>query len=300
MQDIVPPQRGQLHSASRPVLLRSRMTYDRVRTQTTTDTYTIEQQQTILTRLHAEPATIPSTIRRRRVLPKIKKPIATRFLTRRLVFSGLALALLVTTAYVAVDTWTTNNQVKAELNPSDASGRVASVEDKSVEGSDQTTPTKDVLSEYVVAADQPRALYINKISIAARILPMGVNADSSVQAPRNIFDAGWYTSSAKPGNKGATFIDGHASGATREGLFAYLDTLKEGDQIGIEKGNGDQLKYIVRHVEIISLDTVDMNKMLAPYGDATRGLNIMTCTGKWVQATKTYDHRVLVFAEQVS
>ena len=128
---------------------------------------------------------------------------------------------------------------------------------------------------------------------------MGVNNDGSIQAPRNIFDAGWYNGSVKPGDIGAMFIDAHASGPTREGLFAYLDKLAEGDEIQIEKGDGTRLTYRVAHTETVALADIDMRKALLPHGNILRGLNLMTCTGKWLDDKQTYDQRVIVYAEQL-
>lgn len=164
---------------------------------------------------------------------------------------------------------------------------------------EENTPQADALSQYQVAADQPRALYIQKLGIAARIKPMDKTADGAIQTPKNIYDAGWYTSSAKPGEVGATFIDGHASGATRQGLMAYVDTLKDGDVIEVEKGNAEKIHYRVVHVETVPLDAVDMKKALAVYGDAEKGLNIMTCTGTWIPEKLTYDKRAIVYAQQI-
>jgi LPXTG-site transpeptidase (sortase) family protein len=120
-----------------------------------------------------------------------------------------------------------------------------------------------------------------------------------MQAPVNIYDSGWYGGSAKPGTPGATVIDAHASGATRQGLFAYLDTLKVGEQLSIERGDGQTFNYEVTHTEIVPLTEVDMSKLLAPYGDATEGVNLITCTGTWIPDQKTYDHRVLVYTKRV-
>lgn len=158
---------------------------------------------------------------------------------------------------------------------------------------------KPSLAEYSVAADQPRALYIDALGIAARILPMNLTSQSSIQAPQNVYDAGWYTGSARPGENGAVFIDGHASGATRMGLFAYLDGLKVGDLVTVEMGDGERLTYMVRAVETMPEDTVDMRKVLSPYTTGTQGLNLMTCTGEWIETEKTYDQRVVVYTERV-
>jgi len=168
-----------------------------------------------------------------------------------------------------------------------------------VKGDSPANQTKrNPLEGYTVAADRPRALYIDSLQIAARIIPVGLTG-KSIQAPTNIYDSGWYTGSAKPDQAGAMFIDGHASGSTRLGLFAYLDTLKAGDKIRVEKGDGEMVHYEVKAVEIVSKDAVKMKKVLSPYGASEKGLNLMACTGTWIEAEKTYDKRVTVYTEQV-
>jgi len=209
----------------------------------------------------------------------------------------IASILVLVTGYVSIDTILTNQQVKAETTEQAPAGSTTHTKDE--EGQDEAKVSANALSTYTVAPELPRAIYINKINVTARVLPMSVNADGSVQSPKNIFDAGWYNGSVKPGDIGAMFVDGHASGPTREGLFAYLDKLVEGDEIQIEKGDGSKLTYKVVHTEITDLSAVDMKKMLLPYGNNLRGLNLMTCTGNWVEDLKTYDKRVLVYAAQV-
>ena len=211
----------------------------------------------------------------------------------------LAGILVLVTGYVSIDTWMTNNRVKAETSQPTAAVATAVVHTKDQEGKDESPVSVDLLKSYTVAASLPRAIYINKINVSARVMPMSINADGSVQAPRNIFDAGWYNGSVQPGEIGAMFIDGHASGATREGLFAYLDKLVEGDTLEIEKGDGSRLAYRVVHTETVNLSDVDMKKLLLPYGNTVRGMNLMTCTGNWVADQETYDKRVTVYTEQI-
>ena len=222
-----------------------------------------------------------------------------RFERKRFFLIAIAIIVLLVTAYIAYDTWMANsraqavltNQANASTNPSDWA--------KEDEGQDESEPQANALDSYVVEASMPRALYIDKLDVAARVMPMSVNTDGSIQAPKNIFDSGWYNGSVKPGETGAMFIDGHASGPTRQGLFAYLDTLTEGDELQVEKGDGEKLTYRVVHVETVPLSDVDMRKVLLPYENASKALNLMTCTGKWLPLEKTYDHRVIVYTEQV-
>jgi LPXTG-site transpeptidase (sortase) family protein len=127
---------------------------------------------------------------------------------------------------------------------------------------------------------------------------MSVNADGSMQAPINIYDAGWYTGGVRPGDKGAAVIDAHASGPTRMGLFGRLDTLSNGDKITIEKGDGTILNYEVVETKKVPRDNLDMRELLTPkVGE--EGLNLITCTGTWQQQGETYSDRALVFTKRI-
>ena len=168
------------------------------------------------------------------------------------------------------------------------------------EGKDETDPPADVLAGYTVEPTHPRAIYIDKIGVRAKVLPMSLNPDRSIQAPINIFDAGWYTESAVPSRAGAVVIDAHASGPTREGLFAYLDTLTKGDTIEVETGDGTRYTYRVVATETVKLEDVDMKKLMLPYGTATHGANFITCAGDWLEGSETFNERAVVYTELVS
>ena len=219
---------------------------------------------------------------------------------QRVVFISLVLVVgLALVGYIAYDFWIVNQKTQAVLV---APGIITSENKdpvKASEGSENTPASKNDLSTYEAAADTPRIITIKKLNVAARVRPMALNSDKTIQAPKNVNDAGWYIGSAKPGESGAMFIDGHASGATHFGLFGYLSLLKKGDTVSIEKGDGATLTYRVVHTETIPLDAIDMSKILAPHEGVDKGLNLMTCTGKWLDDTKTLDHRVVVYTEQV-
>jgi len=168
------------------------------------------------------------------------------------------------------------------------------------EASDETPVATEAVDSYQVPADEPRMLTIDSLNISARVKPMGINSVGAIAAPVNIHDSGWYINSSKPGALGAVFIDGHASGATRKGLFAYVDTLKNGNEVSIERGDGQVLRYKVVHIETVAKGSVDMKKVLRTYGGAKEGLNLMTCTGKWIENERTYDKRAIVYTERIS
>ncbi len=219
---------------------------------------------------------------------------------KSIIIGGIILVAAGVAGYVAYDFWSVHKKTQAILG---APGIITTVDGDDVEKADEgveTTPVvKDDLSGYKVEADQPRILSIDALGLEARVRPLGLNSDNSIKAPKNIYDAGWYTGSAKPGQSGAMFIDGHASGSTRQGLFAYLNTLNVGDTVGLEKGDGEKLTYKVVKVSTIPLTAIDMSSILAPYPGVENGLNLMTCTGRWIKDSATLDHRVVVYTQQV-
>lgn len=240
--------------------------------------------------------------RSRRNNKKRRISLALRPLLRgRTLRYALILAIVVATTYVGVDIWSVNSQLKQDLDKTvNALGSPNAKTHQDNEGRDETPVPEDVVDTYQVAASLPKVITIADAKVRARVLLMDVNPDNSIQAPINIYDAGWYTGSAKPGEPGAALIDAHASGATRAGLFAYLDELKAGDTIEVERGDGKKFIYETVHTEVVRREEVDMKKLLVPYGDEPQGLNLITCAGVYMKDEATYDHRVVVYSKLVN
>lgn len=192
------------------------------------------------------------------------------------------------------------NQLDTYKQEVEAAGRTGATNEQrqQAEGKDERNRNAELIAAYRVGPTEPRVLRIDKLGLEARVLPMATNKDGSIQAPINIFDAGWYTGSAKPGTPGATIIDGHASGPSRLGLFAYLDTLVAGDRITVERGDGQIISYRVTGKQSIPLDQVDMSRFLhADENDEM--LHMITCGGKWLANRQTYNERIVVSAERM-
>jgi sortase A len=160
-------------------------------------------------------------------------------------------------------------------------------------------PTVDEFSQYQVAADMPRYLFIPDISVRAMIKPRGLTKDNQIDVPRNAFDVGWYDGSAKPGQPGAMLIDGHVSGGNVPGIFYDLKKLTPGMTLSVERGDGETLTY--RVVKSVSYDyqAVDMQEALSPVNSHARGLNLITCDGQVVRGSNNFDKRLVVFTEEI-
>lgn len=215
--------------------------------------------------------------------------------------SGVAASiLLLVSVYSLVDSWLLNNRIKDTVNTATVAARSDNPNDRrSNEGKDEIKVSGDAIAKYKVAADLPRVITIEKLGVKARVLPMSVNADGSMQSPVNIFDTGWYTGSVKPGQPGASIIIGHASGMTLGGIFNKLESLNVGDTVSVERGDGQMLRYQVVKKQIIKLSDVDMNSFMRPADGVSEGLNLMTCAGEWIKNSQTRDHRAMIFTKRI-
>jgi sortase (surface protein transpeptidase) len=160
-------------------------------------------------------------------------------------------------------------------------------------------PKPSEFDTYTVAPDRPRYLFIPKLSVRAMVKPLGLVANNHIDAPRSAFDAGWYVESAKPGQAGAMFIDGHVSGGAVPGIFHNITSLIPGDTLQVQRGDGALLTYTVIKSQTYSIANVDMSTILEPMTNKP-GLNIMTCGGNVIKGTNNFDKRIVVFAEQSS
>jgi LPXTG-site transpeptidase (sortase) family protein len=158
-------------------------------------------------------------------------------------------------------------------------------------------PSKQEINNYQVPADAPRYLLIPELSVRAMVKPLGLTAKNQIAAPSNVFDAGWYTGSAKPGKSGAMLIDGHVSSWTTHGIFYNLKKLSAGDRLQIQRGDGTMFTYRVVKSQVYDVDHVDMQAALAPVTPGRVGLNLITCDGSVIKGTNEFNKRLVVFTE---
>lgn len=154
------------------------------------------------------------------------------------------------------------------------------------------------LNDHKVAPESPRFLFIDKIGVHAKIGTVGLETANTLAAPANIFDVGWYTGSKKPGEPGAIVINGHISGSTKRGAFYSIGTLKPGDDIAIERGDGKRFTYTVKEIAVYDNDKADMNKILASVEPGKPALNLISSGGRFNVRTNQFEQRVAVYAIQ--
>lgn len=213
---------------------------------------------------------------------------------------SLAAIVLVVTSVIAYQTWRTNVEAKQAFSQPVAavSSNTATAPTEGTEGTDETKVDDSQKKAYTVSPDMPRMISIPSLKVEARILHMSLTSTGAIQAPKGIWDTGWYDGSAKPGQKGNAFIDGHVSGPTEPAVFRNLKNIAKGAEITIERGDGSTLVYKVQSIDIVKLDDLNMKTVLASPTGMTESLTIMTCGGNYL-GDYTYDSRVVVRAERI-
>lgn len=161
----------------------------------------------------------------------------------------------------------------------------------------EDNPPADI-SNYTVGADMPRFLVIDKLGVNARVRRVGADVNNAIKGPSNIFDAGWYENSSEPGEGGTVVIDGHVSGESKRGIFYGLNTLKKGDKVIVERGDGERISYTVVTSEQAEFENLDMKKLMTSNVPGKVGLNLMTATGRFNVRTNQYEKRIIVYTVQ--
>ncbi len=194
----------------------------------------------------------------------------------------------------------TNQHVKAQVEQVTKQPTAEAAAAAGTEGMpDEKKPSAAATKAYSVAPDAPRYITISKLGVHSRILQEGQKADGSMNVPGNIYDAGWYSASSKPGDKtnAAMLIGGHVSGPTQPGVFKNISKLVAGDKIEVERGDGKVFTYAVVRNQTYDAGNVDMNSAMRSTDESKPGLNLITCTGKVVG--HEYMQRIVVYATQI-
>lgn len=156
---------------------------------------------------------------------------------------------------------------------------------------DETEPTPEEVADFTVPASNPRYITIPSLGNVwnRQVISVGLTRSGALDTPYNIFQAGWYNQSAKPGSGGAIVIDGHNGGPNVIGIFKHLPNAKIGEKVVIERGDGAIFTYTIVKNDTIPLDkSDDYMREIFKVIDGKETITIITCTGEWSQTRLTY------------
>lgn len=161
---------------------------------------------------------------------------------------------------------------------------------------DRPDETEIPPGSYSVPPDQPREIVLPSIDARGYIQRVGIDQYNRVAVPSNIHMAGWYNSSAKPGQDGVSLITGHVSGWYQDGVFSQLVDLNEGDLYQVIYGDDSTKTFRVVRVTTLSEEET-AKQMLVAEESIDKQLNLVTCDGDYDRDSGQYELRVLVVSE---
>jgi Sortase domain len=203
-------------------------------------------------------------------------------------------AILVLLGIYSLNPWYRATQIEVETSKVLQVDTI--VNESTKEPGETPIPVKD--NEYLVPADQPRAIHIANLNIVSYIQKVGIDKEKRIAVPTNIHVAGWFTGSVKPGDPGLSIIDGHYGGRYSNGIFYDLHTLEPGNTFSVEFGDKSKRGFIVKTVVEVSKEQAQ-EILYKRDNSIVSQLNLITCGGEYDNQARTYNDRVIVVAESV-
>jgi sortase (surface protein transpeptidase) len=145
-------------------------------------------------------------------------------------------------------------------------------------------------------AATPTRVHIPAIGATSTLIPLGLNADGTVEVPSldDPMQAGWYRYGPTPGETGPAVVLGHVNARGSLGIFARLSELAPGDEVSIDRDDGHTADFTVRRIEQIPKTAFPTGRV---YGDTTTPeLRLVTCGGDLDRVRHSYRDSVIVYA----
>lgn len=153
-----------------------------------------------------------------------------------------------------------------------------------IDGPDQT-------SSPVVS---PVSIKIESIGVDSSVIPLGLNADGTVQVPVDTTKVGWYTGNVAPGANGASVLIGHLDSKTGPAVFYKLARVKPGAVIAIRRANGTTARFSVQVVSRFRRSVFPTRSVYGPVDGSQ--LRLVTCGGEFDRESGHYLDNTVVYA----
>jgi hypothetical protein len=148
----------------------------------------------------------------------------------------------------------------------------------------------------LLAASTPTSVTVPSIGAKSSLMDLGQNSDGSLAVPplNNPMQAGWYDKSPTPGSLGPAVILGHVNGDGKAGIFYRLKDVKAGDQVMVNRQDGQTAVFTVSHIDTVPKAAFPADQVYGDTPDAE--LRLITCGGVFDPAAKSYEANVIVYA----
>ena len=140
----------------------------------------------------------------------------------------------------------------------------------------------------------PVRIVIPGIGVSARVIPLGLNRDRTLEVPKDYNKTGWFRGGPEPGESGAAVIVGHVDSETGPAVFYRLRALKRGDEIKVVLQNGSTVRFVADWMKAVPKDDFPTKLVYARTQQPT--LRLITCDGDFDESRGVYRDNYIVFA----
>jgi sortase (surface protein transpeptidase) len=140
----------------------------------------------------------------------------------------------------------------------------------------------------------PVRISIPAIGVDARVIPLGLNRDHTVEVPKNFAETGWFKPGPEPGEQGAAVVLGHLASRRGPGVFIRLRELKPGAVIRIRLADRSTVRFVARSMIRVPKNRFPTNRVYARTPQPT--LRLVTCAGALDPVTGHHPDNYIVFA----
>ncbi|MEE1938457.1 class F sortase [Streptomyces sp. TRM 70361] len=145
------------------------------------------------------------------------------------------------------------------------------------------------------AAAEPVRIRVPRVGLTARVGPVGVEEDGTVEVPADAGSAGWYRYGPPPGaDAGSAVLVGHVDDRTGElGAFAKLYGVRSGDAVTVARRGAPAVRY-----EVTARETVAKDRLPAEVFRRTGQpvLTLVTCAPPYDRERGGYQRNLVVYA----
>lgn len=163
---------------------------------------------------------------------------------------------------------------------------------------EETPPDKNFV--WRGQANDPKKIVITSVGIDAYVQNVGVDQNKQIAVPGNVYIAGWFVDSVRPGEKGLSIIDGHIDGRTQQGaVFKNLPNVSVGDEATIIFGDGTEKHFRVLKTVDVPANKTAASALFSQEPKVSSQLNLITCVGLFDTTTNQYKNRFIVSLELI-
>ena len=141
---------------------------------------------------------------------------------------------------------------------------------------------------------RPVRIAIPAIGVSAPVIPLGLNADHTMETPKDFSVAGWFRPGPEPGEIGPAIVVGHVDSHAGPGVFYRLRALQKGDRFSVVLATGRKLRFVVTSSRDVSKSRFPSDLVYRHTHRST--LRLVTCGGRFDPATGHYLSNHIVFA----